>query len=326
MTRKRVPKGADVKFTAKYGVSTANIYKGNPDSMRIAPPGHKYHDATSSSEHDELLIAAIERYGLMNTPIEVLTDPDNGILWIVDGRRRWLATQEVNRRRAEQGREPVEPYITPFSRKNGSRPSEAEVVARIREKNYHRRVPTVSGMAVDLIAMRDAGCTWQQCIDALHVQSVDPEQWGRKLLPLGRCEPEVRAAVDARQIPRTAARLFGGSAADGSDALGRQGQLDLLAQMIAAKTTEKGSSEARPMTTAARERVVERLSNGAVEKLPEFEQSIARAIVAYECFTTGGIAEALDYLPEIKRLVVESRDARAKRGASSQTMDSSDGA
>jgi hypothetical protein len=297
----KMEKKSGTKFVVKYGVSSATIYRGNTEALRIPPPNHPLYDATAPTEFDPIRVAAIDRDGKMSTPIEVYTAPDEGILWVLDGRGRFLDVQEVNRRRTAEGRELVEPLIVPFPG------DEKAAVMRLREKNYHRRAPTPSGMALDLLAMRNAGHTWEACAAALHVVTDDAMQWGRRLMPLAFCIEEVRAAVDAGDVPRGAAKKFGGTALDGSKALGKKAQLELLDEYL---TEDEG--EEKPKKDAvtkvgmkARERAENALINGASAGLKGIDNVVARAVAA-TIARLNGDAEALAVWPNVAAIVDEA--------------------
>lgn len=264
-----------VKFVEKYKVSTANIYKGDGEALKIPPPGHVLYDATAPTVFDELRVAVIDRDGKMTDPIEVWTDPDSGTLWVLDGRARLLDVREVNRRRKSRGCSPVEPYIVPFSG------DEARAIARLREKNYHRRVPTLSAMAQDLLALRNAGYGWDKCAEILHHKTDDPEQWGRKILPIAFCIHDVQQAIDDGTISRSCARRLGGSKPDGLDRMGDKLQAAELAVML------EGKSERRPtgpvkgsLGAKARIRVRESLLNGAIDRADVESCRIAKIVAA----------------------------------------------
>jgi hypothetical protein len=293
MARTKARKG--LKFTEKYGVESATIYKGAAGSelaaLRIPPKDHPLYDPTAPTTFDELRVQQIDADGHMTTPIEVWTDPDNGILWVIDGRGRYLDVEEVNRRRAKDGRKPVQPYIVPF---HGD---EKAAVARVRTKNYHRRSPTPSGMACDILALRRAGWSWDDTARHLHVETTDAEQWCRRLLPLAFCVPEVRAAFDAKEFPIGYARKFAGTSVDGADALGKQAQLDLLAQLRMERAAAKAESKPRPRSARVRAQVAERLRRSA---------SSAAHVAAATLAWLDGDDAALNGWPELKHIVEET--------------------
>lgn len=295
-----------VKFTEKYDVATANIYRGTGDiaALQIPPPNHPLYDKTSPTSHDPIRVEAIDRDGKMTDPIEVWTDPDNGILWVLDGRSRLLDVREVNRRRKEAGREElVEPYIVPFSG------DEKAAIARVREKNYHRRIPKPSEMAIDLVVLRKAGYGWDACAKALHHETEDAEQWGRRLLPLAHCIDEVRAALDAGEFPRAVAVRFAGRDWDGASKLGRQEQLALLEELRAEKQAAQGEPRKKTVTPKVRERLRAVLSNGVTEKLKTMDRMVAHAVAATLAFVDGDDAALSDW-PAVAEIVAEALAAK----------------
>lgn len=292
--KKNLEKGA--KFTERYGVETATIYKGDTDALRIPPPGHPLHDPTSPSTFDPFRVAEIDRDGKMTDPIEVWTDPDTGILWSIDGRGRIHDVREVNRRRAKEGRELVKPYIVPF---NGD---EKHAIARVRVKNYHRRIPTKSGTALDLLVLRRAGWSWGDCAAKLHHQTDNPEHWGRSLLPLAHCIQEVREAIDSGELPAGAAARFGGTDPDGEKALSRSEQLALLRQLREEREKRAESKPAPGVGRAAQARALHALQNGATSKLDK-EGKLAAKLVAATLARLAGDADALSEWPEVREIL-----------------------
>lgn len=290
------------KFVDKYqGLETANLYKdtGDFESVRIPGSDHFLYDPTAPTKFDELRVQQLDSDGHMTTPIEVWTDPDTGILWVLDGRGRFLDVQECNRRRAKEGRDLIKPYLVPF------RGDEKQAVARVRIKNYHRRAPTVSGTAVDLKALRDAGWSWEECARQLHVDTKDAEQWGRKLMPLAFCIAPVREAIDKGDLPKSVAAKFGGTAIDGSKALGKKQQEMLLDVMLSSKGNGKKEKQVKTVAPKQRQRIREALSDVSVNRLRGNYPEIARAVAAAIAFVDGD-AKALGAWPEVAELVAQA--------------------
>jgi len=266
------------KFVDKYGVESAQIYKtADLSIIKIPGPDHFLYDPTAPTTFDELRVREIDDAGKMDDPITVYTDPDTKTLYALDGRGRTLDTTEVNRRRKEEGREPVYALLLPFSG------TEKDAVARVRLFNYHRRTPTPSGMGLDILALRKAGWSWPDCAAKLHVESKDPEQWAKRYLPLAYCIEEVRAAFDARELPITMARKFGGGEVDGSAALGKKEQLALLQLTREAPATTK----VKVVSPGKRRRLVQVLTNGASEKLNAGNKTVAQIVAATLAFVDG---------------------------------------
>jgi ParB family chromosome partitioning protein len=309
----KTEKKSGEKFTSRYNVESATIYKASHDTKarRIPGPNHPLFDPTAPTTFDPLRVAEIDAEGKMSTPIEVWTDPDEGILWILDGRGRFLDVQEVNRRRAADGRELVKAYLVPFAG------DEKAAIARVRIKNYHRRSPTPSGQALDLLALRRAGWSYQECANKLHVETTDSEQWARKLLPLAYCIPEVRAAIDAGELVRGAAKKFGGTKLDGSAALGRKEQLALLDRM---RADASGTSTIRPVSAKLRGRVRDQLaSNDSLKGL----NRIVAAVVSATISRIEGETSALDSWPSVASLVEQALKPQ-KRGPKPSVSDDGD--
>lgn len=307
-------KKAGEKFTERYKVSSATIYKDSSgtDALQIPPSNHPLYDSTSPTTFDEQRVQAIDRDGQMTDPIEVWTDPDTGTLWVLDGRSRLLDVREVNRRRALDGREPVAPYLVPF---NVPGADEKRAIARVRERNYHRRVPTPSDKAIDLAVLRNQGYSWEACAGILHVSTTDPEQWGRKLMPLSFCVAEVRAAVDAGKLPQSAATKFGGPTLDGSKKLGRAEQLALLAEMTAEKAPEGKKKSAKAVSAKSRERLSKALQNGATHGLGATHKHVAFGVAATLAWLKGD-SKAFKAWPEVAAIIekVLAEKTEAKKG------------
>jgi len=283
------------KFTDKYGVSNTQIYRGDPGPDRLVIPGpdHFLYDASSPTTFDEVKVRQIDADGHYRQTIEVWTDPDNGKLYVVDGREGLLCVREVNRRRAEVGKRPIEPQLQPLSC------SEKEAVARISIRNFHRRQPPPSAYAINILQNYKAGWMWEQICHILHVESENPEAWCRRYLPLAHCIPEVRAAFDAGKLPLTKAKEFGGGKPDGSEALGKRKQLDLLEEMLAPK--EK-ADKPRQLPLKKRERIAHAMTNGGSESLTFQDKTIAEGIAAGLALASGDMS-MLDKWPDISKLV-----------------------
>lgn len=290
----------NMKFTEKYDVSTATIYKGNPNSLKIPPKGHPLYDPTAPTTFDVRRVEIIDREGQMTTPIEVWTDPDTGTLWVLDGRGRFLDVQEVNRRRTERKCDLVEPYIVPF---NVAGADEKRAIARVREKNYHRRKPTLSGMALDVLALRNAGHSFEDCAKALGESLDAPEQWARKLLPIAFCISDVREAIDSGEFSRSIARKFGGGKLDGSKALGQKEQIALLADMRATQSEGKGATARSKPNGKAQARVEAALKNGETEDLRKVPEKLVADAAAAALAWIGGDKHAFSRWPKVQTII-----------------------
>lgn len=307
-----------VKFTEKYAVETATIYKGDPGAevLRIPGPDHPLYDKTSPLTFHEGRVREIDSYGKMTDAVEVWSDPDKGILWVTDGRSRLLDVREVNRRRASEGREPVKLYLVPFSG------SEKEAVARVRVKNYMRRVPTYSDRATDLLALRRAGWSWAECAEKLDVKTDDAEAWGRKLLPLAYCIPEVQEVINVENLPLSVAKKFGGTDPDGTDRLGDDEQSELCQAMLAKKVKDaaEGPRKRQAVPTAARKRVLAQIEHGiATSELAAEARNVARIGAAFLRWADGD-KKALSAWPEVAALAEEGlqkpvKEKKAKESA-----------
>lgn len=298
--KKPRPVSRGEKFVTKYGVQAAQTYCGDPgpEKLRIPPPGHFLYDPDSPTTFDEIKVRQIEADGHMIDDVEVWTDPDKGILWVIDGRDRTLAVREVNRRRAAEGREPVLMRLMPLPRGT----TEQQAIARIAIKNLHRRVPKPSTYAHHIRMQRKAGFSWEAIAQHLHIETDDAEQWCRKRLPLAYCEPEVIAAFDSGEFPLSAAPHFGGRNAEGGGALDRVEQLALLEQKRGEKQAVKDNPQPRQVPTKVRERVRAALSNGESANLCHQDQMIAEGFAAALAYVAGD-EDVLKKWPDIAAIV-----------------------
>lgn len=227
-----------MKFVDKYDVAAASIYKGNTENLKIPDKKHFLYDPSAPTTFDPFLVETIDRDGKMTTPIEVFTDPDSHTLWVIDGRSRALAVKEVNRRRAAEGRELVEPYIVPYSC------DEKQAVLRMAEKNFHRREMVPSAIGTYMQRLRQAGHSWEAICRALHIETEDAMQTCRRYIPLAFCTDDVRAAIDSRDLPVSAAHEFAGHNLEGQDALGPKEQAKLLEEKLSTRQAVKAEKKA----------------------------------------------------------------------------------
>lgn len=302
------PASKGEKFDTKYGVRAAQVYRGDPEKLRIPPPGHFLFDPDSPLVFDEIKVQQIDKDGHMTDAIEVWTDPDSKVLWVIDGRDRTLAVREVNRRRKIANREPVELLIKPCPKGT----TERDAIARISVKNLHRRVPRASTYAYHIRMQRKAGWSWEAIAQHLHITTDDAEQWCRKRLPLAYCEPEVVAAFDAGEFPLSAAPHFGGRNAEGEGALDREDQLALLVQKRGERQASKDAPAARPLPTKTRERVRAALLNGETANLTFQDKMIAQGVAAALAYA-GGDASALDKWPDVAAIARDAAKGKEAR-------------
>lgn len=294
------------KFTSKYGVKAQQIYGGDPgpDRLIIPPKGHFLYDESSPTEMNEQKLKQIDADGkAFSAIIEVYTDTSNKKMYVLDGRETLMHVREVNARRAleEPAREPIEISIKPVAL------SEKEAVAHMDVRNFHRRIPTPSAYALSIRRQRRAGYTWEQICDILLVKSDDPEQWCRRRLPLAYCEPEVRAAIDAGDLPLNSAVQFGGWVEDGSDAGGREEQLGLLEAKLAEK--EAGKDRPKAVAAGARKRVHKALLNGETKDLCHRDAEAAKVAAATLGWLEGDTS-AFDEWPEVRAIMERAAERK----------------
>lgn len=303
----KAPKKSGEKFTVSYDVEASQIYKSDPgpDKLIIPPPGHFLHDESSPTVVDELKVRQIDADGFCSAIIEVWTDKNKKVLYVLDGRETLATVREVNRRRAEQNREPVQIRMAPVSFD-----TEKEAVAHVAVRNFHRRnVPSPSAYALNIRMQRRAGWSWDKICDFLLIKSDDAEQWCKKRLPLAYAEPEVRRAFDAGELPLSHAPQFGGRAEDGSEAEGRDDQLGLLESLRAEKLA--GADKPKGVAAAARKRVRQALLNGETANLCHKDAAAAEVAAATIAYLDGD-RRAFDEWPEVRAIMER---AAAKRSA-----------
>lgn len=297
---KRAKKGA--KFTEKYGVEAATIYKSDPDApnLRIPPPGHVLHDPSAPTAFSENMVREMDESTknlTVTSAVEVWTDPDTGTLWVVDGRDRLLTAREVNKRRRAEKRELIAVQLVPFPG------TEKEAVARIAVKNNLRRGPTVSSQGIYVRMLRDQGWPWESIAQKLNVSVDHPEKWCRLRLPLAFCEKEVRDVYDAGEFQLATAAQFGGTAPDGSKALGKKAQLELLQEKRSTREEAKSTPKVKKVTPGVRKRVAAALLNGETENLCRKDADAAKAIAAALIYADTGDLKALGEWPDVMKIV-----------------------
>lgn len=296
------------KFTEKYQVSTNTIYRIDPERLVIPTAGHPLHDPTSRTTPDPLRMEVIDRDGQMEDPVEVATDTENDQLIVLDGRGRTIDVRAVNAQRKKEGREiiliPCRPFNVPGA-------DEKRLVMRVRERNYHRRQMTVpSHMAIDIIKLRNMGCSFEDIAKTLHHETADAEQWCRRMMPLAYCVAEVQAAIDSGELPQGAAQRFGGTSSDGEKKLSRKDQLELLAQIRRERLQAKTKPKSKALSPKAQSRARAALENGESRALSGDVTLVAegaRLMLA----RIAGDKKALDKWPELAAIVDGALDAKA---------------
>lgn len=304
----RNPKKGET-FKEKYLVGRLQIYKDDPGpgTLRIPGPDHFLYDPSSPKTFDEIKVQQIDADGQCSQVIEVWTDPDNGILWVIDGRETLQNIREVNRRRVESGRDPVSMRLAPYTTLADKDTEEKEAVAHMVVRNFHRRLPTPSSYALNILVLHRKGFTWERICGLLHIESDDPKQWCKKRLPIAYCVEEVRAVFDSGELPLSKAPKFGGRADDGSWALSKKDQLALLAEEREAKAQPRESKQVPP---SARKRVVAALTNGESESLCHKDAEAAKAIAAALQYVETGSLKALADWPDVAKII---KSAAAKK-------------
>lgn len=284
------------KFVSRYPVAASQIYKGDPgpDVLKIPGPDHWLFDPSSPTTFDEVKVRQIDTDGQCSQIIEVLSDTDTDTLWVVDGRETLQNVREVNRRRAKEKRKPVELRLATFKPLAGSESQERDVIAHLVVRNFHRRLPTPSSYALNILLLHRRGHTWEQICQLLHVESDDPKQWCGKRLPIAHCVPEVRAAFDSGELPLAKVWAFGGRAHDGSEALGKTDQLALLRQL---REQHAAPSKRRPIAPSVRKKVAAALSNGETSNLCTRDAEAAKVFAAALVYAETGDLKALAEWP-----------------------------
>lgn len=300
------------KFVDKYGVETAQIYKtktttetSDLDKLVIPPPTHALYDPSGNTTFDPLRVKEIDKAGAFYGVIKIWTDPDTDTLYVIDGRGNVHDCREVNRRRKERGAAPISVRFMPVDCD----------IQKAREYvtmyNTHRKGPTPSFYGREIHAYKNLGYAWDRICELLHVESENPEQWCRLYYPLAWCVEEVQAAFDTHKLPVAKAKMFGGTAIDGSKRLGDNAQRDLLKKELAKKAAQKSGTAPKPIktnTASGRLRLAVELVN--TKHLSETDRTMVRFIAAYERYISGGEKTALDFVPGVKSAV----DAALSRG------------
>lgn len=293
------------KFTTKHDVAAAQIYTSDPgnEKLIIPPPDHFLFDKSSPTVVDEQKVRQIDEDGECSHVLEVWTDKNKKVMYVLDGRETLMTVREVNRRRVADNRKPILVHVKPVAS------TEKEAVAHMAVRNFHRRKPTPSAYAFHIRACRKYGHTWDKICDLLLIKSDDAEQWCKKRLPLAYAEPEVCQAFDAGELPLAHAPQFGGRAEDGSEAEGRDDQLGLLESLRAEKLAD--ADKPKGVAAAARKRVRQALLNGESTNLCHKDAAaagVAAATIAY----LDGDKRAFDEWPEVRAIMDKAAEKKTK--------------
>lgn len=287
-----------LKFDVKYGVSAFQAYKCDPDTLVIPPKGHALYDPDGNTAFNPRRVAEIDKDGVFTGTVIVWTDKDANKLYVIEGRGNTLDVREVNRLRRERGDEEITIKVMPLD------VDLDRAVEHVVLRNFHRKVPTVSHYAREVVRLARLGKTWGRIVEMLDVDGIDDaEQWCKKRVAVAHCVPEVAQAIDSGELSLAQARQFGGTAIDGSKALGKKAQLDLLEEMRAER--DKPKSTVKALSAGARGRVFTALSNGATEKLKKDDRGLATFAAALISRLEGD-EDALDDWPAIAEVVAEA--------------------
>lgn len=214
----------------------------NPDDIVIVGldtedgPEHPLYDERIklASTTLETLVQDIMDLGLVHTPINVVKS-DDGTMVVVSGRRRVLASREVNKRLKKNGQPPIQ--IQASIRKSDEGNDEKLIGIMISENELRREdeYQTKAEKAGRLVA---AGYTKKWVARRFGVTETAVEQW----LKFNSLNPKVKAAVKAKKLSSSAAVELAG--------LGKEEQVEELEGLLKSSngkkvTTEKAKSKAK---------------------------------------------------------------------------------
>lgn len=174
-----------------YGAAgKTNVLFFDPDALTlITDPNHALFDRRALLPPDEALVQNIMKHGVIE-PIVVSKDPETGMTFVVDGRRRTIAAREANRRLIAAGDKPYR--ITAIPRREKMATLNSLMVAT----NEIRRPDSPINRAEKIAGMRQRGHTDAEIAIDFGIQ---PGAVGAQLKLLDCCGM-VRDALEAGEI------------------------------------------------------------------------------------------------------------------------------
>lgn len=287
-----------------YGaVGRGDTLSFEPETLKvITDPKHPLYDARIEREPNEALILSIMRHGVL---VPLLIYRDGNDVYIDDGRQRWKAALEANKRLKKAGGKPV---VLPCVWKRGDEKTLYEIAVTtnalrtgdspLESARKMQHLANLNGNNLDEVAV-SFGCTLQTV---------------KNHLALLECAPSVQRAVEAGKVAATVATKL--------SRLKRDEQTSTLEKMIESGATKGAAAQkaikkkgeitaadkAKPLSAIDRKRVLDALiSVAATEK----NEVIHAMIATFDLIN--GDASALKKWPEVAALVIEALAMPAKK-------------
>lgn len=286
------------KFVEKYSIpgapiKTRQVYEALPEALVIPASDHPLYDLDGNTTFDEQMVQEVDRDGHLTHSVTVWSDPDRRQLLVVDGRGCVFCVAEVNRRRQARGDAPIQVM---FARLDCDLD---RAIEHVTIRNFHRKRPTLGNYGREVLKLFRLGKSWTRIEELLHL---NPETEGgeirlKRLLALAYCVPEVVQAIEDGRISIRSVREFAGKELDGSERLGADEQLQVLADKIAKEPKEKVA-----LSATDKKRISAALVSDAETIKSKTDREAAR-VAAAMLARLGGDAKALADWPELAMLV-----------------------
>lgn len=182
--------------------SRLNAFAMDPEKLTlITDPKHPLYDIRATQEPDEVLVRSILKRGVKN-PVIVRKngkrDDGSDVVEIVDGRRRYIAAREANRRLTDEGADALELIRVPCILEKGNENEAIEVMVLTNEQ---RREDDPLNRAAKAVRLLERGRTEEEVADVFGVTTAAV----RAMVALHSASDDVRAAVKSGAINQSMA-------------------------------------------------------------------------------------------------------------------------
>ena len=175
--------------------SEPHYYTFDTDQLTlVTDKKHPLYDTRVELPVDETLVESILMFGVLD-PIKVTRDASNGKLYVVDGRQRFKATVEANKRLKKRGAEVLR---VPAIAKRGE---DHFLVGIEIAQNFVRQAETPLSKARKIETYLNLGRTKEECakVTGMSVTTIE------NLIGLLDATPELVAAVEKKEIAASTA-------------------------------------------------------------------------------------------------------------------------
>lgn len=282
-----------------YGaVGRGDTLNFKPETLKvITDPKHPLYDPRVERDPDEGMILSIMAEGIL-VPLIVSRDGDS--VYITDGRQRWKAAIEANKRLKKEGGAPV---LLPCVWKRGDEKKLYEISVAtnairsgdspLESARKMQHLAKLNGNDLDAVA-RAFGCT---------------KATVKNHLALLECAPIVQKAVEANKIPATVATKL--------SKMPREEQVSTLEKMVTAGATRGAAAQkaargkadeeslVRGLTATERKKMRAALSEEVFETLRGLDAIVAKAVAATLALVDGN-TRALKAWPVVASIVSDA--------------------